>query len=357
MRAILRPGVVAACFAVALLCPGTVSAATVDVEPSLLTADDLPAGMVSVAIDNPTRFDSDAEAFEANGGLVAMNQIWQSDDLESRKGVAFLMDFRILFPTAEDAAAYLVDAEDILSEAVPTNLALVEGDAPIGEGLRHYAGTGESSGVTLMFDNYLFRVGPVVVKEFIGSFERDAAANAAIAQAAADRIAALLLESDVPGASSGPQSSDSPGTIRQWAIGATASSEYTTTDWSAGQATGSPNAPGYGQDPVSWAPLVDPGEPEWIELTYAVSVVPTAVNIWEANGAGFVVRVEAWDEAAGDWLTLWHGTDPTPEQLQAFSPPLSATDVATRRIRVTAGEGAAGWPYIDAVELVGTAAP
>jgi hypothetical protein len=154
-----------------------------------------------------------------------------------------------------------------------------------------------------------------------------------------------------------PQSSDSPGTIRQWATSATASSEYSSTDWSAMQATGSPNAPDYGQYPVSWAPLVDPGEPEWIDLTYDVSVVPTAVNIWEANGAGFVVRVEAWDEAAGDWLTLWHGSDPTPEQLMVFSPPLSATEIPTRRIRVTAGEGAAGWPYIDAVELVGTTAP
>ena len=254
MRVILRPGVVAACFAVMLLYPTISVAAQIDVEPSLLTADDLPAGMVSVAIDIPTRFDSDAEAFEAHGGLVAMNQIWQSETLESRKGVAFLMDFRILFPTAEDAAAYLVDAEDILSEAVASNLALVEGDAPIGEGLRHYAGKGETSGLTLMFDNYLFRVGPVVVKEFIGSFERDAAANAAIAQTAADRIEALLLESDVPGASSGPQSSDSPGTIRQWAVGATASSEYTPTDYTAAEATGSPDTPDYGDYSTAWAP-------------------------------------------------------------------------------------------------------
>jgi len=142
--------------------------------------------------------------------------------------------------------------------------------------------------------------------------------------------------------------------VRQWAVGALASSQYTATDWSAEQATGSPDAPAYGQYPTSWAPLVDPGDPEWIELTYAVSVVPTAIHIWEANGAGFVVQVEAWDAASGEWRILWQGTDPTPEQLMAFSPPLTATEIPTQRIRVTAGEGAAGWPYIDAVELVGT---
>ncbi len=129
-----------------------------------------------------------------------------------------------------------------------------------------------------------------------------------------------------------PAATDELGTIRQWAAEATASSQYTSTDWSAAQAVGEPDAPGYGQYPTSWAPLVDPGEPEWLELTYDMEVVPSAVEIWEANGAGFVVRVEAFDDATGGWLTLWQGTDPTPEQWMAFSPPLAATDIATRRI-------------------------
>ena len=141
--------------------------------------------------------------------------------------------------------------------------------------------------------------------------------------------------------------------IRQWAVSATASSEYTPTEWSASQATGSPDAPQYGGHTVSWAPLSDPGTPEWLELTYEHPVVPTEVNIWEANGAGFVVQVEALDDATGEWLTLWQGTDPTPAELLALSPPLIATDISTRRIRVTAGPGADGYPYIDAVELVG----
>ena len=87
-------------------------------------------------------------------------------------------------------------------------------------------------------------------------------------------------------------------------------------------------------------------------------MVPAAIHIWEANGAGFVDQIEAWDEVDSEWVTLWQGTDRTPEQIMAFSPPLTPTDFATQRIRVTAGLGASGWPYIDAVELVGvTAAP
>jgi hypothetical protein len=142
--------------------------------------------------------------------------------------------------------------------------------------------------------------------------------------------------------------------VRQWASSATASSEYSTDSWSAQQATGVPDAPHYGGHSVSWSPASDPGEPEWIELTYDITVVPTEIHIWEGNGAGFVVQVEALDEATGEWVTLWQGTDPTPPELLAFTPPLTTTDIATRRIRVTAGPGGDGYPYVDAVELVGT---
>ena len=242
---------------------------------------------------------------------------------------------------------------------MPTNLSLVEGDAPIGEGLRHYAGTGETSGLTLDFDNYLFRVGPVVVKEFIGSFERDAAANAAIAQASAERIEAVLLESesDVPGASSGPPSSESPGTIRQWAVSATASSEYTATEYTAAEATGSPDTPEYGDYATAWAPASSDAGVEWLELTYASAVVPTSVAVHESSGSGFVTMIEALPEGSETWITLWQGTDPSPDALSTFSPPLAPIDILTRHLRVTIDTSVPGWNEIDAVELVGTTSP
>lgn len=376
MRTIVRPGIVALSLAAALLCPGSVLAAspasTLDLEPSLLTADDVPAGMTPRGVDDPTIFDIDSDAYAAHGGLVAMNQIWSAP---TRTGIAFIIEFRILFPTPGDAQAYLTDGEEILSEAVPSHLALVEDEAPIGVGLRHYSGQGEASGVTVLFDNFLYRVGPVAVKVFIGAFERDDAVNTAIAQAAADRLEAFLLTasvpgtspspgassrpgaSPIPGASPGPVASDAPGTIRQWAVSAVASSQYGSDPWSAQQATGSPDTPVYGDHPTAWAPSASEGTDEWLELTYQQAVVPGAVAVWESNASGFVTMIEAMPDGSETWMTLWQGTDPSPDELVAFSPPLTATTIATRRLRLTIDTSVPGWNEVDAVELVGVTAP
>ncbi len=144
--------------------------------------------------------------------------------------------------------------------------------------------------------------------------------------------------------------------IRQWAASATASTEYQPDVSSASQASGSPDTTSYGDDITAWAPAEEDGGIEWIELTYARSVVPTGINIWESSGAGFVTQVDAWDDATHAWRTLWQGNDPTPREVAAFSPPLAATDLATQFIRVTIDTRVPGWNEIDAVELIGVAA-
>ncbi|HYF50889.1 MAG TPA: hypothetical protein VEJ63_15850, partial [Planctomycetota bacterium] len=54
---------------------------------------------------------------------------------------------------------------------------------------------------------------------------------------------------------------DSDGRLRQWAIDATASSEYQADQWSAKQATGKPNTPNAGDAPTAWASMnADGGE-------------------------------------------------------------------------------------------------
>ncbi len=151
-----------------------------------------------------------------------------------------------------------------------------------------------------------------------------------------------------------PAPSGSAGGMTLWPASAVASSEYSSGDWSASQATGVPDTTSYGDHPTAWAPAASEGGEEWIELTYERALVPTAVDIRESSGAGCVIRVEAWDDGADGWVVLWEGMDPSPDELTVFSPPLDAVTITTQRIRITIDASVPGWNEIDAVSLVGT---
>jgi hypothetical protein len=102
-----------------------------------------------------------------------------------------------------------------------------------------------------------------------------------------------------------------PMALVQFASLVTASSEWTTTKYSAMQAAGPPQHPGECIDePTNWSPLTDTSEPEWLELVYATPVLATAVSVYEQIAAPFVTAVEL--RGVDDALrTVWEGTDAT----------------------------------------------
>jgi hypothetical protein len=141
--------------------------------------------------------------------------------------------------------------------------------------------------------------------------------------------------------------------IRQWAVSATASSEFSPTDYGAVQATGAPENPGVcSNNPTNWAPAGGTTNPEWLDLSYARSVQATGVSIHEALVGGFVYRIDLRDTE--DTLhTIWQGVDPTVCG-EAFEPtwPLTAYSVSS----VVVHTAADGYEEIDAVELIGEGA-
>lgn len=139
-----------------------------------------------------------------------------------------------------------------------------------------------------------------------------------------------------------PRTAGSP---KQWAVDATASSELGSLP--AKSAIGAPATS------KAWAPSSKDGATEWLELGYASPVVPTAINIWESSGPGFVTRVEAMDPAKSSWVKLWEGTDTTQTAPKIFSPSLAKTNLSTNRIRLTVNTSAPGWNEVAAVSLVG----
>ncbi len=140
----------------------------------------------------------------------------------------------------------------------------------------------------------------------------------------------------------------------QWAVEATASSQYGETDYSAAQATGTPDTPLPGDFPTAWAPENPDDGLQTLELRYAHLVVPTAIRIYETYNPGAVVAVEAYNGEADEWVVLWSGQDPSQEAPAVFSPPLNPADFATDRLRLTLDTAAVpGWNEVDAVQLVG----
>ncbi len=331
-----------------------------DLATALLVAEDLPADMMSAAgVTHEPAFDIDQTSYESNGGLDTVAQTWQASDVAARDPVVIVFDFRFLFPSADDAQAYLDAAEPILSESA-TGITLQPETPTVGEVLHNYAGSISQGGVTVDVQNFLFRTGPVVAKVYIGGFGTTLDDALPIAQAAAERIDAWLAEqpTESPSASTGAAGSAGPAgsLLSQWASGATASSQYGADEWSAEQATGAPDVASYGDDPRAWAPATKDGNTEWLELEYGQTVVPSAVTIVESFGNGAVTLIEAFNAEAGAWVRLWSGNDTSPpDTITALSPDIATVTFATSRLRITLDtEVIPGWNEIDAVELIGT---
>ena len=149
--------------------------------------------------------------------------------------------------------------------------------------------------------------------------------------------------------SSGPQ------VIHQWASDATAGSEYSSTEWSAGQAIGAPDVDICGDNPNAWASAYSTGE-DWIELTYDVPVNPTEINIIQSYSPSQVVEVDIVDLNGDTWIA-WSGepveVDTCPDQM-TISIELEEP-LYINRVVVFIDQGVLDTDYveIDAVELVG----
>jgi hypothetical protein len=138
----------------------------------------------------------------------------------------------------------------------------------------------------------------------------------------------------------------------QFAVAATASSEWTSSEYSAIQATGAPESAGAcAEVATNWSPLTDTSGPEWIELRYPLPVRATSVSIHEQVEAPFVTAVEL-RSSAGALLATSSVTDTTDcggTLDLSFEPSSAFAD------RVVVRTAAPGWEQIDAVRLEGLA--
>lgn len=140
---------------------------------------------------------------------------------------------------------------------------------------------------------------------------------------------------------------DGAGRVRQWAVEATASTEYGTTDWSAAQAAGEPDSQ-EGDSRTAWAAKEADAGPEWLRLKFPAAVQARRIRIHENLTPGGVVAIDVVGED-GVRRRAWEGEDGGhawfEADLQGF--------VGREIVVVLDTKKHAGWEEIDAVELLG----
>jgi hypothetical protein len=144
------------------------------------------------------------------------------------------------------------------------------------------------------------------------------------------------------------------GSLRQWATAAQASSQYGDTSWSAQHATGAPDAPtDCGDETLAWASASNSGQDN-LTLAYTTPVVPVAVNIYEQDAPGSIVKVEV-DEADGTPHIIFTGVplvSKTCPRLTSIG--ITGVTAHVSRVKLYVDQSVIhNWDEIDAVELVG----
>ena len=143
--------------------------------------------------------------------------------------------------------------------------------------------------------------------------------------------------------------------LRQWAADAQASSEWGTSDWTAGQATGQPNTAECGDFGTAWA-ASGQSTVEWINLYFTTPVYPTELHITQTYNPDQVVQVDLID-MQGQFVTVYTGQ---PKKVDSPCPyvltiPVSRSDILAQGVRITIDQSVLGlgWNEIDAVEIIG----
>ncbi len=145
--------------------------------------------------------------------------------------------------------------------------------------------------------------------------------------------------------------------IRQWAVSAVASTEYSNPDWSAMQATGAPDThPNCGDEKTAWASS-DSNGVDWLELSYDTPVIPTEINIYETYSPGQIVKVEVMD-ANGTYHQVYTAQPEDKQCPNILTIPVSDVDHEVVGVKLSLDQSVLEmyWNEIDAVELVGLAA-
>ncbi|MEJ2150366.1 MAG: hypothetical protein P8Z40_12920 [Chloroflexota bacterium] len=144
-----------------------------------------------------------------------------------------------------------------------------------------------------------------------------------------------------------------PGALSQWAVAASASSQYGEDAYSANQATGEPDTPECGDIRTAWASANSSGI-DWLRVEYETPVIPVRIAIYETYNPGAIVKVETVNEN-GEATTVYQAeAAPVEDCPRVLEVQALGTFEAVNAVVISLDQSNhTGWDEIDAVELVG----
>jgi hypothetical protein len=145
----------------------------------------------------------------------------------------------------------------------------------------------------------------------------------------------------------------------QWAVTATASSQYGQSKYAPAQATGAPNIPlgMAGDNADAWCPLNKNNDTEWLEVSFTRPFHATEMRVRQNNAPGAIAKIEVI-EPDGTGHVWWEGVDPfvapNVRKIAWFAVRVPKTPYLVAKVKITLNLSAnPGWKQIDAVQLVG----
>jgi len=139
---------------------------------------------------------------------------------------------------------------------------------------------------------------------------------------------------------------------QEWATRAAGSTEYSSGDWAAVQATGPANVFGCDDNIHAWASL-HPNGVDWLDLDFSRTVVPTQVIIYESYGTSSIEKIELQD-INGANHSIYTGNPGRVACPRKLTIDVTTIQTPVYRVRISVDQRSINdWNEIDAVQLIG----
>ncbi len=144
------------------------------------------------------------------------------------------------------------------------------------------------------------------------------------------------------------------GLVRQWAVDASATSQYGDVNWSALQATGAPDTRFCGDAGTAWASATTTGQ-DSLTVTFEQAVVPTSIHIFQTYNPGAITGIELLAADGSGPITVTDSADPgglpcpgvLVIDILGDAPPVDGVTIYLDQRKLNA------WNEVDAVRLIG----
>jgi hypothetical protein len=143
--------------------------------------------------------------------------------------------------------------------------------------------------------------------------------------------------------------------LRQWAVAATATSQFSDPSWSAMQASGAPDTDACGDIPTAWA-SGQPTSDDILTLLFLQEVIPSQINIYQTYNPGAIVRVAYVPVDGSLPVDTPNSADPPGNTScpGVYTIDITGIDTPVNGVVIYVEQAIVGnWNEIDAVELVG----